>query len=81
MFCITSFEPPFTCAFKVHDEDFETLSLKEGWRPAPYLARAKWVQIEDLTACGAAEWKERIQKSYSLIKEKLTKKDRQALGI
>ena len=43
MFCVASLEPPLTYSFKVKDEEFEELSHSNGFMPAPYMARAKWV--------------------------------------
>src|SRR5687768_14137276 len=45
MFCVASLEPPFTCSFKVPDEEYEELSGQDGFSPAPYMARAKWVLV------------------------------------
>jgi predicted DNA-binding protein (MmcQ/YjbR family) len=43
MFCVAALDAPFKCSFKVSDEEFEELSVLEGFQPAPYMARAKWV--------------------------------------
>ncbi len=45
MFCVTSLEPPFTFSFKVKDEEFEEICRRDGFKPAPYMARAKWVLV------------------------------------
>ena len=37
-------EPPYSIAFKCSDEVFGELIERPGIIPAPYLARAKWVQ-------------------------------------
>ena len=47
MFCVTSLDPPFKIAFKVKDEEFDELSNMEGFIPAPYMARAKWVLVTE----------------------------------
>ena len=36
--------------FKCPPEHYEALSRSEGFRPAPYLARAKWVYVENAKA-------------------------------
>ena len=46
MFCVASLEPSFTCSFKLKDEEFEELSNQNGFTPAPYMARAKWVLVD-----------------------------------
>lgn len=81
MFCVASLEPPFKCSFKVPDEEFEELSAREGFQPAPYMARAKWVQVTSPTRLHKREWEEYILRSYELVKARLTKKVRLELGI
>src|SRR5215217_2005696 len=81
MYCVSSLEPPFKIAFKVKDEEFEELSNREGFIPAPYMARAKWVLVTDRSKLHKKEWESYIRQSYELIKSKLTKKLRQELGI
>lgn len=81
MYCVVSLDPPFKCSFKVADEDFEELSRKPGFSPAPYMARAKWVMINDPGLLKGREWENFIKGSYELIKAKLTKKTRSELGI
>ena len=81
MFCVTSLEPPFTCSFKVSDEEFEELSSREGFIPAPYMARAKWVLVKNADRLHKKEWEAYIRQSYELVKAKLTKKERAGLGL
>jgi len=81
MFCVASLEPPFKCSFKVPDEEFDELSVREGFMPAPYMARAKWLLITQPSKLNKKEWEAYIKGSYGMIKAKLTKKDRKALGI
>ena len=81
MFCAASLELPFTCSFKVKDEEFEELSNRNGFMPAPYIAKAKWVLVTDPSKLNKREWEKYIKQSYELVKMKLTKKLRQELGI
>lgn len=81
MFCVASLEPPFKCSFKVPDEEFEELSNRAGFQPAPYMARAKWVLVTSPTRLHKKEWEAYIRQSYELVKAKLTKKARTELGI
>jgi predicted DNA-binding protein (MmcQ/YjbR family) len=81
MFCVTSLEPPVKVAFKVSDEEFEELSQSDGFTPAPYMARAKWVLVTDPSKLKKKEWEHYIKHSYELIKAKLTKKLKQQLKI
>jgi predicted DNA-binding protein (MmcQ/YjbR family) len=44
MFAVVDLEPPYSVAFKCTDEAFGELIERPGIIPAPYLARAMWVQ-------------------------------------
>jgi predicted DNA-binding protein (MmcQ/YjbR family) len=81
MFCVASLEPPFSCSLKVSDDEFDELSNQNGFIPAPYMARAKWVLVTDETKLTKKEWEQYVKQSYELIKRKLTKKLRAKLGI
>lgn len=61
-------------SFKVDGDRFLELTDRPGIIPAPYLARAKWVYIEDKKAVSDAEMAELLQRSYELVFAKLTKK-------
>lgn len=81
MFCITSLDPPYKIGFKVPDDDFEELSTTEGFIPAPYMARAKWVLLTEPAKLGKKELENHIRTSYELVKAKLPKKLQKELGI
>jgi predicted DNA-binding protein (MmcQ/YjbR family) len=81
MFCVAGLEPPFKCSFKVPDEEFEELSMRDEFVPAPYMARAKWVLVTKPSKLNNKEWEQNIRRSYELVKVKLTKKQREQLGI
>ena len=66
-------------AFKCSDLSFEMLTKRKGIAPAPYLARAKWVQVEDPKAMDADEVRARLSEAHRLILEKLPKKTRAAI--
>ena len=61
-------------SFKVDDDRFLELTDRPGIIPAPYLARARWVRINDLKAVGDAEAAALLKRSYELVFAKLTKK-------
>jgi len=79
MYCVTGLNPPLSVAFKVSDEDFEELSQTDGFMPAPYMARAKWVLVTKPERLSKKEWETYIRRSYELIKAKLPKKTRENL--
>ena len=74
MFCVTGLEGSFSASFKVKDEEFNKLTEMDGIIPAPYLARYKWVLVENSNALTIKEWKHYIYQSYETIKSKLPKK-------
>ena len=65
-------------SFKATDLAFEMLTQREGIIPAPYLARANWVQLETLTAMDDKELRERLAEAHRLVVAKLPKKLRPA---
>jgi len=79
MFCVCSLEPPSKIAFKVKDEEFEELSVRDGFMPAPYMARNKWVLITNPGKLNRNEWEEFVKQSYELVKSKLPKKAQESL--
>jgi predicted DNA-binding protein (MmcQ/YjbR family) len=74
MYCVTGFEMPTGATLKVPDADFDELCSRPGFAPAPYLARAKWILVEDLDNLNKAEWQFFIKQSYELVKSKLPKR-------
>jgi len=68
-------------SFKVDDDRFLEYTDRPGFIPAPYLARAKWVQVADLTKVTDAELRALIKRSYRLVAAKLTKKVRREFGL
>lgn len=81
MFLVTSPDSlPVSASFKTDDHDFEELSSREGIIPAPYMARNKWVLVDDLKRLSESEWKERAERSYELVFSKLTKKLQKEIG-
>jgi predicted DNA-binding protein (MmcQ/YjbR family) len=81
MFCVVALEPPFKCAFKVRDDEFDELSNTDGFMPAPYMARAKWVLVTKPSVLNKKDWERYILQSYELVKAKIPKKTKKELGI
>jgi len=68
-------------SLKVDDDLFLGLTDRDGIIPAPYLARAKWIRIEDIQSLSDAELTGLITRAHELILNKLTKKlQRDILG-
>lgn len=81
MFLVTSLEPGGGLSFKCEDETYSNLTELPGVRPAPYLARARWVQI-DPSECTLdnTEIERLIGHSYDLVVARLPKKTQQMLA-
>ena len=73
MFCVCALDGPLTVCFKVKDEEFDELSSSPGFSPAPYVARYKWVLVEDVNKLSRKEWSHYVKQSYELVKAKLPK--------
>ena len=82
MFCVVGLDQsPTTASFKVKDEEFEEICSWPGFKPAPYVAKYKWVWIEDINKMKESVWKKYIQQSYDLVRNKLSNKLRKQLGL
>lgn len=80
MFCAT--DGAYTnLSFKASDIAFEALTETGRAAPAKYLARAKWVSLEDLRKQDAAEVADWVKTAHALVAAKLPGKVRKALGI
>lgn len=68
-------------SFKVTPADFRRLPRgSDAYRPAPYLARASWLQLTDPAAVPEAGLRALITASYDLVRAKLPAKVRTTLG-
>jgi predicted DNA-binding protein (MmcQ/YjbR family) len=80
VFAITRFEPSQTfLTIKCAPEKFADCVERPGITPAAYLARAKWISIDNEDSLTPAKLKDMIRESYELVWEKLPKKARTAL--
>jgi predicted DNA-binding protein (MmcQ/YjbR family) len=77
MFVVVNLEPPHQMSFKCTPEGFAELIEREGIIPAPYLARAMWVQESELgTVLERRELERLLRTSYELVHAKLPKSKR-----
>ncbi|MES2565904.1 MAG: MmcQ/YjbR family DNA-binding protein [Bacteroidota bacterium] len=82
MFLVTAPDAiPHSASFKVSDEEFDELSQKEGFMPAPYLARYKWVHLDDINRLNKKQWEYYAEQSYRLISSKLPPKIKKQIGL
>ncbi len=82
MFLVTSPDSvPVSASFQVTAEEFEELSNKEGFIPAPYLAKYKWVHLDDISRLSKKQWQHYAKQSYELKAAKLPKKLKTEIGL
>jgi predicted DNA-binding protein (MmcQ/YjbR family) len=80
MFAVVALEPSRVwLSFKCSAEDFAELTERNGIVPAPYLARASWVGLEDENALNVVELQPYLRLSYELVLAKLPRKIRSTL--
>jgi predicted DNA-binding protein (MmcQ/YjbR family) len=72
---------PHTLSFKASDDSFHILTQENGIIPAPYLARAHWVYLENLRTLKDSELKAYLARAHALIAGGLPKKTRDKLGV
>ena len=65
--------------FKVEPRVFDAMTGKNGVIPAPYMAKHKWVLLENAKALPADDVKALLTRSHELVAAKLPKKTRVAL--
>ena len=68
-------------AFKASDMTFELLCEQELARPAPYLQRAKWLQLTRPDALSDVEVRAYLTVAHAIVAAKLTRKARTGLGL
>jgi predicted DNA-binding protein (MmcQ/YjbR family) len=82
MFAVVNTERPQTLAFKCTPEVFGELTERDGIIPAPYLARAMWVQERTVgEVLGRREMEELLKSSYELVVSGLPKSKRPGAPI
>ena len=69
-----------TVSFKAGADRFLELTDRAGIVPAPYLARAHWVQVQDAKALSDADARALVAHSHTLVAAKLPKKIRTELA-
>jgi predicted DNA-binding protein (MmcQ/YjbR family) len=73
--------PNGTASFKANDVAFEMLVETGAARPAPYMARAKWVYLDELGSMPDTDLRAYLTHAHAQIAAKLTGKMRKSLGI
>ena len=79
MFAAMDLDPPHSLAFKCAPEMFHELVERDGIVPAPCLARAMWVQEQELgVALDRTELEPLLRAAYALVAAKLPRSRRPA---
>jgi predicted DNA-binding protein (MmcQ/YjbR family) len=53
----------------------------EGFIPAPYLSRYKWIYVDDINRLTKKQWEYYAGQSYQLIASKLPMKTKKLIGL
>jgi len=81
IFAILALEPgEYWLSFKCTPENFADLVERPGINPAPYLARAHWVALEDESVLSQKELNTLLREAYDLVVARLPKKVRAGIG-
>ena len=81
IFAIYALGEAAAVSFKCSDMAFDMLPELAGISPAPYLARAKWVQVEPTAPLTEAELSAYVAEAHRLVAAKLTRQQRAELGL
>lgn len=82
MFLITAPDQvPCSASIKVADENFEEIAGRAGFMPAPYLARYKWVWMDDIRRLSRKEWEACIDTAWHLVASRLPLRIKKKIGL
>jgi predicted DNA-binding protein (MmcQ/YjbR family) len=80
LFVVTRLEPaPVQLSLKASPENFMEFCERPGVRPAPYMARAQWIALEQLNTLPDSELRELMAEAYRLVWERLPKRRQEEL--
>jgi len=81
MFASSAEEAAPRYSFKASDLAYEHLIAQGHAIPAPYLARAKWVQLVKIDALPDADLRAYLKEAHRIVALGLTKKVRAGVGV
>jgi predicted DNA-binding protein (MmcQ/YjbR family) len=67
--------------FKADDAHYETMKDAPGFRPCPYLARARWVAVAEPGDLPADHLKGYLRRAHTVVAARLPRKTQAALGF
>ena len=68
-------------SFKCDPLHYDALSRADGFAPAPYLARARWVSLVNPKVLTASETRAYLKRAHAVIVSNLPKKKQRELGF
>ena len=71
--------PDLRLSFKCSEIAFHMLTERPGVAPAPYLARAHWVQLNSLLTLEESDLLDYLRLAYGLVLQKLPKHERERI--
>ena len=81
MFAVFNLSDAEPLTLKVNDGLFPILTREPGISPAPYLARASWVRLENTRVLPREQIEALLRESHELVAGKLPARVRRELGI
>ncbi|HEY5381780.1 MAG TPA: MmcQ/YjbR family DNA-binding protein [Acidobacteriaceae bacterium] len=83
MFCLINLDADghAPISFAAGPERYAELLEREGFTPAPYLARAHWVAAASWSVLRPAEWQAELRAAHALIVAKLPRRTRDVLAL
>jgi predicted DNA-binding protein (MmcQ/YjbR family) len=81
MFAVFNVGDEEVITLKVDPAVFPILTREPGISPAPYLARASWIRLENTRVLPREQIEALLRESHELVASKLTKRLRRQLGI
>jgi len=83
MFCLVNLDHDGrgVLSYAAGPERFHELLEREGFFPAPYMARIFWVSAEHWAILRNAEWEHELRAAHAITLEKLPKRTRDVLAM
>ncbi len=67
--------------FKADDAYYDTMKMAPGFRPCPYLARARWVAVAEPAGLPADQLRAYIRRAHAVIAARLPRRTQLTLGF
>lgn len=82
LFCTTGLDNPlFAVTLRVLPEEFHEMCSRPGIRKADYIGRYNGITVEGGATLTEKEWDHYVKQSYRIVRDKLPKKIKLAIGV